>query len=551
MNESDLPENLEFIQREPLTTGSAAPPTQQGIDRYQGAILSAPLGLDTDIAHSQLPGANPAYRLMPASIAGNPASNASIQSTAAKTIAVTPGPSVEGTESVTLNVPSIFTPVSQTQDLPDAILGFSLASELPHTFLAASIPGLTNLTGLFGNSHSPTPATNATITFTPPSVGWAFYMESLAGNINSNISGWTAWGDASALSLSSTSPITATDAASTSFSWCNIVATFSGAIPTFVANSQATFTIPPGSTTVSVSQTVTPSAGNFLIVSIYGTVSSGGNFKGYTVSDTNGDSFSQIAVGTAGASSFNGPVALNVLVAPNIIGGSTTVNATINGLFPAGSSFKLSVTEVTPFAAGSGLPLFRTIAATDLPSLSAQNLSNGTTGTGAIVLAASPTLTGTLAAGSETLTGKITNYNSIATVSNGIPSEIATVDLTGQTAAIGTTTLYAVPASGAGQYELSWNAKVTTPDGASSTLGALTIVYTDPDGVVQTITAAAQNKNGTIETTDTGNTTTTVMLGLSMMLNCKASTNITYAMAYASGTPATMTYNLHLKLKAL
>lgn len=550
MSEKDLPKDLQFVEREPLVTGSAAAPAQD-FDRYQGAILSAPLGLDTDIAKSQLPGANPAYRLMPSSIAGNPQSNASIQSTAAKTIAVTPGPSVEGTESVTLNVPSIFTPVSQTQDLPDATLGFSLAPELPHTFLAASIPGLTSLTGIFSNSHSPTPATNATITFTPPSAGWALYMESLAGNINSNISGWTAWGDASALSISSTSPVTATDTASTSFSWCNIVATFSGTIPTFVSNHQSTFTIPPGSTSVSVSQTITPSAGNFLVVAIYGTVASTGNFSGYTISDSKGDSFSQIAVANAGASSFNGPVALNVLVAPNIVGGSTTITATINGLFPAGSAFILSVSEVTPFAAGSGLPLFRTIASTDLPSLSAQNLSNGTTGTGAIVLAASPTLTGTLAAGSETLTGKITNYNSIATVSNGVPSEIATVDLTGQTAAIGTTTLYAVPASGAGQYELSWNAKVTTPDGASSTLGALTIVYTDPDGVVQTITAAAQNKNGTIETTDTGNTTTTVMLGLTMMLNCKASTNITYAMGYASGTPATMTYNLHLKLKAL
>jgi hypothetical protein len=127
---------------------------------------------------------------------------------------------------------------------------------------------------------------------------------------------------------------------------------------------------------------------------------------------------------------------------------------------------------------------------------------------------------------------------------------IAKVNLTAQSAAIATTTLYAVPASGAGQYTLQWNAKVTTAAGVSSTLGALTIAYTDPDGVVQTITCAAQSKTGTIETTDAGNSTTTVLLGLPILINAKASTNITYAFAYASNAANAMNYNLHLKLNA-
>lgn len=126
------------------------------------------------------------------------------------------------------------------------------------------------------------------------------------------------------------------------------------------------------------------------------------------------------------------------------------------------------------------------------------------------------------------------------------------MDLTGQTAAIGTTTLYAIPGfAGNGQYRVSWNAKVTTAASVSSVLGALTITYVDPDGVTQTITAAAQNSAGTIETTDAGNSTTTVMLGVLMMLNCGAATSITYAFAYTSvgGTP--MSYNLHLKAEAM
>ncbi len=188
-------------------------------------------------------------------------------------------------------------------------------------------------------------------------------------------------------------------------------------------------------------------------------------------------------------------------------------------------------------------------AAISVGQLAASDLSNGTTGTGAVVLASSPTITGTAALPTTTLTGKITNYNGVATVSNGIPSEYATVDLTAQTAAITTTTLYAVPANG--QYRVSWNAKITTAAGSSSTLGALTIVYTDPDGVVQTITAAVQSNAGVIETSDSGNLTMTVLLGLPLLLNCKASTNVTYAMAYASNAAAAMNYNLHIKLEAM
>jgi hypothetical protein len=148
--------------------------------------------------------------------------------------------------------------------------------------------------------------------------------------------------------------------------------------------------------------------------------------------------------------------------------------------------------------------------------------------------------------------GGVVKYNGIATVGGGIPAEYAAVNLTAQTAAVTTTTLYAVPASGAGQYRVSWNAKVTTPattGTVTSTLGALTIVYTDPDGVVQTITAAASVAAGTIATSSAGNTTATVLLGMPLLLNCKLSTNITYAMAYASNTAAEMQYNLHIVLE--
>jgi hypothetical protein len=154
---------------------------------------------------------------------------------------------------------------------------------------------------------------------------------------------------------------------------------------------------------------------------------------------------------------------------------------------------------------------------------------------------------------SMNLSSTVSKYNGIATVGKGIPSEVAAVDLTAQGASIGTTTLYAVPASGAGQYRLQFNAKVTRAATTSSTLGALTITYTDPDGTAITTTVAGQGVNpgtGIGEAVST-NTTSAVLFGFPLLLNAKASTNITYSFAYVSSGATSMQYNLHISLEAL
>lgn len=144
--------------------------------------------------------------------------------------------------------------------------------------------------------------------------------------------------------------------------------------------------------------------------------------------------------------------------------------------------------------------------------------------------------------------GRVNQYQGITTVKNGILSEVAAVDVTAQTAAITTATLYAVPVDG--QYRLSWSAKTTTAATTSSTLGALTIVYTDPDGVAVTLTSAAVIAAGTVATTSTANTTGTVLIGIPQYLNCKGITNVTYAFAYVSTGATPMAYNLHILLEA-
>jgi len=152
-------------------------------------------------------------------------------------------------------------------------------------------------------------------------------------------------------------------------------------------------------------------------------------------------------------------------------------------------------------------------------------------------------------------------YNTLSTKRMGLSPLVAVVDLTVQSATLGggataSSLLYAAPTYTADdapvpqEYLLSWNAKVTTAGSVSSTLGPLTIKYTDPDGVAQTITCGAQTSAGAVATTSTGNATTTVLLGLPILINAQPGSNITYGFTYTSNAAATMAYNLHMTLEA-
>ena len=131
------------------------------------------------------------------------------------------------------------------------------------------------------------------------------------------------------------------------------------------------------------------------------------------------------------------------------------------------------------------------------------------------------------------------------------PAQIPAVDLTAQGAAIGTTTLYAVPASWGGLYRVNWYAKVTQSATVSSTLGGLTIAFTDKtDSVAQSILCGGFRTDGAYANSSAGNVTTTTLNGTAVIW-AKASTNITYAFAYASSGATPMQYELHIKLQFL
>ena len=244
-------------------------------------------------------------------------------------------------------------------------------------------------------------------------------------------------------------------------------------------------------------------------------------------------------------------VALPVSAANGGTGRATlTAHAVLLGEGTSPVNFAAPGTTGLPLASNGAAadPSFQTISA-------AVGLSNGVTGSGAVVLAGSPTITGTAALPVVTTSGKITNYNGIATVSEGVPAEYATIDITNQNANQGVSTLYTTPSSGgAGMYRVSAYVVLTTVDAVSSTLPNVQIVFTDQNtnttvtmDATPVLAGAGMGQTAAL----TNNTVGTAVSGV-IAISVGGGTVIQYQTAgYASNTPGTMKYAMHLKLEAL
>ena len=207
-------------------------------------------------------------------------------------------------------------------------------------------------------------------------------------------------------------------------------------------------------------------------------------------------------------------------------------NATLNNLTVQGTTQYAVVNATTGFQVNGAAPAGNVLRGNGADFVSAQlaaaDLSNGTSGSGLVLLQTSPSIT------QPTIFGIVPNYNSMATAANGLSAIVGAVDLTTQAATISATTIIAAPASG--NYKLDYYAKVTRAATSSSSL-QVQAIFTDGDSTTPTLSAAAQ----------TGNTTTSVCQG-SFILSCLVNTNIQYAVQYASTGGTTMQYNLHLRL---
>jgi hypothetical protein len=133
-----------------------------------------------------------------------------------------------------------------------------------------------------------------------------------------------------------------------------------------------------------------------------------------------------------------------------------------------------------------------------------------------------------------------TEYNGNALVSAGLPSEIATVDVSARTTNQ-SGTLFTPTANT--MFRVNVYTAIDTVATTSSTLPSVSVTFTDPDSSVsQTVQ---------VTPTNSGNATTTLQQGVAVIY-AKSGVAITYANAgYASSGATAMTFGLHIKLEQL
>ncbi len=140
------------------------------------------------------------------------------------------------------------------------------------------------------------------------------------------------------------------------------------------------------------------------------------------------------------------------------------------------------------------------------------------------------------------LPGDVLVWNGSIWVNSSIPiAEVAAVDLTGQTANLGSTLVYAVPESG--MYKCSIFIIVTQAATTSSTLPSVNILFTDVDN------STAQTLLSTV--TNPGNLLTTFEQA-EVVVYAKIGTNINFSttgLASVGGTA--LNYALHIRVQGV
>jgi hypothetical protein len=375
----------------------------------------------------------------------NPQLNAAARSVATTIIKNIPAPAASGVTSVGLSMPRIFT-VSGSPVTSTGTLAAALTSEPLGTFFAAPIAGLSALEALSASTLVVAVGTGTlTETATPTTAtSWGLYAASL-GSLNTfvNPSGWTPFSPNPSTSanfgsftksLTGTSPVSVSEPINDT--GAAMLAIFSGALP---ATIQENSSQPTPGTSATLAFASSNTSGNTIIVIVMAEASGNNPPFSLSASDSLGNQYTilsnqQVNSGFTSAS-------LYVAIAPNCLSGPNTITAQLNGKFGAGPAL-IQIIEIGPLAAGPGIPIFRPLTPSDIPPISlasfgnggttgilpgrkggtgldssttggagrflkqnalggaftvvqpsSSDLTDGTTGTGAIVLATSPTLT--------------------------------------------------------------------------------------------------------------------------------------------------------------
>lgn len=141
----------------------------------------------------------------------------------------------------------------------------------------------------------------------------------------------------------------------------------------------------------------------------------------------------------------------------------------------------------------------------------------------------------------------------VSIVGNGQPTLVVSYDQTAQSAILSSVSLVSsLPMSGL--YRLSGYLKKTTAATTSSTLGPLTVSYTEgTDSTSLLPTAALLTSAGAITTTNATNSATVTGSNTIVPLHfyAKVGTAVSFSLTYASSGTTAMVYEIHLRLELL
>lgn len=565
------------------------------INAYSRGPLPASSVQQPDMQRGWQTGATPQVRLIPIGPISSPVIGAVAQSQAIQQIAATPATTAPsgGVTSVGLTMPGIFTaPVSGSPVTLAGTLAVTLANEPFNTVFAgpSSTQGSLALDTTATSAGNSSPAiisggttqlndfalllveidsSTSALTATPPA-GWTQINGIGTGGGNGGGLFWQSISSAGGFSAS----------ASYSFSagapkWGASLVTVktSGGTPSIRQNQSAVISGaagPNGSDTLAFAGNTLAGSTIFLVIQgLIGLVAP----ITFQITDSQGNVYTLINSQTFPGQTTNQFCQQLIYAAPSSSAAACTITiknpTTANG----GPGLVFYSLEVPNLTLPVLTPIFRKLGVSDLPGFSNAGLlqpSAGGTGTNLSATGGSSQFLRQNSVGAaitvvqpdySDLAGIAipTTYNNVTVGNNrGFPVERGTpIDLTAQAAAIGATTLYAVPAlsQAAGMYRVSWVAKVTTPATSSSTLGGTNgfqCVYTDQDDSVVVTTPVwwGGGNNGAAPTEASLNTTQTQVSG-ELILNVKLNTTIQYKFDYTSSGVTAMQYNLHVKIEAL
>ena len=273
-----------------------------------------------------------------------------------------------GATKASLNVPSIFTPTTQTVTLPGP-LSFGLAPESPATVFQAPPPGLSGFEGFSSGTATGGRSTSVTAT---PTTSSSLGLYIVGGSVAPVApSGWTSIGSTGRVfinSISGTAPVSITQSSSVGTDLIHALGLFVGPAPPLVqsnsktAGALGTLAFPGANT-----------AGNTLVIVMQSWITAGA--VSHIVSDSNNNHYQQVLLQNYNGVNSNQQT---VFIAPNCVGGANTVSYNFSGLPP--NSDLITIMELGPLPNGSNTPIFANLPSGAIPPINLQAEGNGGVG---------------------------------------------------------------------------------------------------------------------------------------------------------------------------